>query len=130
MDKFIQNTDVTEKIILGIPFYGQRWTGVEEKDGNHGLGSAVTPNYSSDYGIEYPKVVELMKNENYVQYRDGKNPYLYNATDKIFISYTDPEQIASLTALACDKKLGGVMTWEYGQDMTGTLLKAMYLGKR
>lgn len=129
INTYISNGASPEKIILGIPFYGQRWDEVEEENGNHGLGSALTKTYK-DCGIEYTKITPLLDDPAYVKYWDesAKSPYLYNASDKIFISYTDADAISYSTKMARDLKLGGVMTWEYGQDMTGTLLSAMYEG--
>ena len=118
-----------DKLILGIPFYGQRWTGIEEEEDNHGLGSNV-PKQSGDGGYEFSKILKRLEDSNYVRYFDeyAESPYLYNAKDKIFISYTGADAVTRLTQLVRDYKLGGAMTWEYGQDMTGTLLKAMYSG--
>lgn len=48
--------------------------------------------------------------------------------DKVFISYTDEKQIAYVAQLVRENKLFGAMTWEYGQDMSKTLLNAMYKG--
>ncbi len=131
LKKYLDAGASPEKLVLGIPFYGQRWTGVEEEDDNHGLGSAVTPNYEGDYGIQYPRVLKLMENDiNYVRYWDeaAKSPYIYNAKEKVFISYADTEYIEYATQLVRENNLSGTMTWEYGQDMTNTLLDAMYSG--
>ena len=116
-----------DKLVLGIPFYGQKWTGVEAGD-NNGLGSKVTPNKDGyDYGIQYPEIVKLLNNKDYKKYWDdeAKASYAYNAKEKIFISYTDEKQVSFAIQLVRENKLAGAMTWEYGQDMSGKLLKAM-----
>lgn len=130
LNRFLEAGASPDKLVLGIPFYGQKWTEVEEGD-NHGLGSSVTPNKNGyDYGIQYPEIVKLLKNSNYKKYwdDDAKAPYAYSAKDKVFISYTDEKQIGFATQLVRENKLSGVMTWEYGQDMSKTLLNAMYKG--
>ena len=71
-----------------------------------------------------------MANKNYKTYWDdeAKAPYAYSAKDKVFISCTDEKQIGFATQLVRENKLSGAMTWEYGQDMSKTLLNAMYKG--
>ena len=130
LNNFLEAGALPEKLVLGIPFYGQRWKGVEEKDGNHGLGSKVSPDYNSDYGIQYPKVVQLLEDKNYTRYWDqeAKSPYIYNSVEKVFISYADEEYVKYAMQLVRENKLSGAMTWEYGQDMSKTLLKAMHQG--
>jgi chitinase len=51
-------------------------------------------------------------------------PYLFNG--KTFISYEDEESVTAKGTYAKDNGLMGVMFWEYGQDTTGTLVKALY----
>ena len=102
LKKYLDAGASPDKLVLGIPFYGQKWTGVVEENGNHGLGSVVTPNYEGDYGIQYPRVLKLMENDkNYVRYWDevAKSPYIYNAKEKVFISYADEEYIKLATQL-------------------------------
>ena len=125
---FINHGAEPSKLILGLPFYGQRWENVENLNENHGLGSPVTV-LSDDLGFEYSKIIPLLSDKRYEKYTDGENgPFLYNPKEKVFISYTGPEEISTLTVFALKNKLGGVMTWEYGQDLTGTLLTFMSRG--
>ncbi|MDA9056245.1 glycosyl hydrolase family 18 protein [Flavobacteriaceae bacterium] len=46
----------------------------------------------------------------------AKVPYLYNATQKKFISYDDSESIGLKVKYALSQNLGGVMIWELSQD--------------
>ena len=85
LKRFLAAGASPDKLVLGIPFYGQKWTGVEEGD-NNGLGSSVTPNKNGyDYGIQYPEIIKLLKNKNYKKYwdDDAKAPYAYSAKDKV-----------------------------------------------
>lgn len=131
LKKYLDAGAQAEKIIFGLPFYGQRWRGVKAGASGpqkNGLGVAVSPNYSSDYGIAYPEILELMKDFEYQQFWDeeAQAPYLYSAKDKVFVSYNDERSIESISSLVKENKLGGMMTWEYGQDMTMTLLEVMH----
>ncbi|MNT90908.1 Chitodextrinase precursor [compost metagenome] len=53
-------------------------------------------------------------------------PWLYNPTERIFISYEDPTSIGLRADFAKAAKLRGVFTWELtGDDAQGSLLQAM-----
>ena len=131
LQKYLAAGASPEKIVFGVPFYGQKWENVKA-DFNHpdGLGVSVNHNYSGDYGIAYPEILELLENKNYTKYWDdyAKAPYLYSSKDKVFVSYNDEKSIEHIIKVVQDNNLGGMMTWEYGQDMTLSLLKVMYKG--
>ena len=46
----------------------------------------------------------------------SQTPWLFNPTNKTFISYDDPESIAIKVKYAKSKKLGGVMVWSVDED--------------
>ncbi len=111
------------KIILGMPFYGRQWG--EVPDVNHGLfqpGKPVPHAYST-YGV----IAQSMLGQGFERYWDDKAsvPYLYNPQQKIFVSYEDPESIRAKCRFVIEQKLGGVMFWEYSNDPSGTLLRAI-----
>jgi chitinase len=111
------------KIILGVPFYGRAWGQVS--DVNHGLfqpGKPV-PHANATYAV----ITQTMLNQGYVRYWDEKAsvPYLYNAQQRIFVSYEDPQSIAAKCGFVLSHHLGGMMFWEYSNDPSGTLLRAI-----
>ncbi len=112
------------KIVLGMPFYGRTWGQVANV--NHGLFQAgkVAPNTNGTYAA----ITQSMLNQGYVRYWDKKAsvPYLYNPQTQIFVSYEDPESIAAKCRYVVTRDLGGVMFWEYSNDPSGTLLRAVY----
>jgi chitinase len=116
----------SEKILLGVPFYGRAWGGVPDK--NHGLfqpGKTV-----AGVNAQYSKIVSEMLGQGFTRYWDdsAKAPYLYNAEKHIFVSYEDPESLAAKCAYVRGHKLGGVMFWEYFGDPDGKLLQAIDAG--
>jgi chitinase len=119
------------KIILGMPFYGRAWGQVP--DVNHGL---FQPGKAANVNARYEAIAQTMLNQasdqGYVRYWDEKAsvPYLYNAQQKIFVSYEDPQSIAAKCRFVLAQKLGGVMFWEYSNDPSGTLLRAIDDGLR
>ncbi|CAO3641570.1 unnamed protein product [Cunninghamella echinulata] len=51
-----------------------------------------------------------------------QTPWLFNPTDKTFISYDDPKSIGIKTDYAISKNLGGLMVWSVDED-NGELLQ-------
>ena len=62
----------------------------------------------------------------------AKAPYLYNPADSIFISYDDPTSMKLKTEYAIQKKLGGIMFWQLGNDTKeeNSLVDAIYEAAR
>lgn len=59
----------------------------------------------------------------------AKVPWLYNHKTKITISYEDAESIAAKAKYVFQKKLGGIMFWDLGEDdIKSTLLDAIDKG--
>jgi chitinase len=109
-----------EKILLGVPFYGHVWGHVAEQ--NHGLfqpGKPVQGAYAPFGAIDSNQI-----GPGFTRYWDSAAsvPYLYNAEKQTFISYEDPESLKAKCKYVRDRKLGGVMFWEYSSDPTGKLL--------
>ena len=114
------------KIVLGVPFYGHVWGQVP--DTNHGLfqpGKPV-PNAYAGYG----NISSGMLQNGYTRYWDASAsvPYLYNAAQRIFVSYEDPESLGLKCKYVLDHRLGGVMFWEYYSDPSGKLLDSIDAG--
>ena len=63
------------------------------------------------------------KYQQYTEYNNGKivGSYLYNATDKIFITYDSVEALKAKCELAL-KNGYGMMVWAYGEDATDTVV--------
>jgi chitinase len=117
-----------EKIVLGVPFYGHVWG--EVADVNHGMlqpGKPVPNAYAP-----YSAISGTMLNQGYVRYWDAAAsvPYLYNSEKHIFISYEDAESITAKCRYVLQRKLGGVMFWDYSGDPAGVLLGAIHQSLR
>lgn len=108
------------KINLGIPFYGRIWKGVKSESNNTLFQKAETVGM----GIDYVNFYENINANGYVRYwdDDAKAPYLWNAEEKIFISYEDEESIKLKIQYLKEKGLSGVMFWEYCADKDQQLL--------
>lgn len=108
------------KIVIGAAFYGRKWTGVELKQGS------VVYNPGKGVGsVSYRNIVSLLKGGNgYRRYwdRQAYAPFIYNQSQKIFISYDDIESVARKVDYACINNLGGIMYWEHFSDANGNEL--------
>jgi len=112
-----------EKLILGLPFYGREWKGVAKS--NKGYNQTAT---TGGMGINYDTISKHLVNKNgYVRYWDttASAPYLWNETNGSFLSYEDEESIQIKCKYVKNKKLGGVMFWEYTADPDLKLLQAV-----
>ena len=108
------------KIVIGAAFYGRKWTGVELKQGS------VVYNPGKGVGsVSYRNIVSVLKDGNgYRRYwdRQAYAPFIYNQSQKIFISYDDRESVARKVDFACIHHLGGIMYWEHFSDANGNEL--------
>lgn len=111
-----------EKLNIGIPFYGRIWRGVEPV--NNGLYREAE---TTGAGMPYAEVLKALADPAFTRLYDSSaaSPFLWNATDSVFISYEDEGSIAARMEYLRSKGLGGVMFWEYTEDVDGMLLKAV-----
>jgi chitinase len=128
---YIEHGVPPEKIVLGIPFYGQIWANVPDE--NNGLYEPYKGRPGEEGTLSYR---ELEQNylPVYTRHWDDqvKVPWLYKKETKIMISYEDPESIAVKAKYVIQKHLGGMMFWDLGQDDSrSTLLSAIreHLGR-
>jgi chitinase len=123
MQAFHQAGFPKEKLMIGAAFYGRAWRSVKSGK-NNGLGQKAGTSGNKSYGFD--AIQTMISDGSYTRYWDDKAmaPYLFNGIT--FISYEDEESVTAKGTYAKDNGLMGVMFWEYGQDTTGTLVKALY----
>ena len=112
-----------EKLVLGVPFYGRGWTGVEAGTTN-GLGQPASGAAPGTYeaGIEDYKVLRDVPGTVY--YGAGT---LHKYDGTTFWSYDDPTSLAEKQAYRKREGLSGVMFWELSGDTAdGELIRALY----
>ena len=79
----------SEKIVLGVPFYGRGFTGVTAR--NNGVNQPYE-RYEDDHS--YAELSEkFIGKQGFVRYWDERAdaPYLWNSTSRTLISYDDPQ---------------------------------------
>jgi len=115
-----------EKLVVGVPFYGKAFLDVQPE--NRGLDepfSGQVPVYP------WPQLVAGFIDRNgFVRYWDdlAKEPYLWNAQARTFISYDDPQSLTLKADFVKAHHLGGMMYWEQSLDPDGELLGALARG--
>lgn len=114
-----------KKLNIGIPFYGRVWKGVEPV--NNGLYRNAS---TTGAGMPYIEVLNALKDPGFTRFYDSSAsaPFLWNESDSVFISYDDEVSIAAKMKYVREKGLGGVMFWEYTEDVDGRLLRAIREG--
>ncbi|WP_163537526.1 glycosyl hydrolase family 18 protein [Gracilibacillus sp. YIM 98692] len=121
VETYINRGVPTEKMVIGIPFYGRVYNQVDEAS------SGLYQPFSDGKSVGYASIEEnyLNKNEFRRQWEsDSKTPYLSN--DSTFISYDDVESIGHKTSYIQSMELGGAMMWELSQDPDRVLLTKIY----
>lgn len=113
-----------DKLVLGVPFYGRGFkvTG-EAPDGVYQAYSA--PADAGDWRVIKARYLDQPGWTKHWQ-PQAQSPWLYNAAEKIFISYEDPRSIGLRAQFAREQGLAGVFMWELtGDDEQASLLNAM-----
>ena len=118
------------KLVVGVPFYGRAWAGIEgDGTGPYQPGSRPTERIDT----KYSSLAETLINKGgFVRMWDSQAqaPYLWNKDTRTFISYDDPESLRLKSAYIRDKGLAGAMFWEYSNDKTGVLLDTLFTSLR
>lgn len=111
------------KIVMGIGFYGKGKI-VRSTDNNGLYQIPVRPRFGGGYTFLKDS---LVNKKGYVRHWDdaSKAPYLFNAEQKIFITYDDEESVKIKCEYIKKHKLGGAMFWEYFSDRKLYLLKVI-----
>ncbi|MGE5457608.1 MAG: glycosyl hydrolase family 18 protein [Methanococcaceae archaeon] len=113
----------TGKIVIGIPFYGYKYTSVVNV--NNGL----YQKFSGGLAVSYGNIsANYLSTAGYARYYHSQSqvPWLFNGST--FISYDDQQSIGMKSGYVKTKGLGGAMIWELSQDPNKVLLNAVYNG--
>lgn len=120
-----------DKIVVGIPFYAQTWRNVVQGD-YLGLYQPAdgTPSGTRPGGIlYYSDLLPLLNNPSFTKFFDeeASAAWLYNARERIAISYEDAQSIRNKALYVRQHQLGGIMVWQLNyDDATNSLLHVAY----
>lgn len=117
------------KIGLGAAFYGKP-TAVQAA-ANNGLaqlkasGVAIDPGIGGGYTMLKDSVVNKKGYKRYWD-RKAKAPYLFNKTNKIFVTYDDEKSLRKKMKYIKKHRLAGIFFWEYFNDPKAYLLNTIH----
>lgn len=118
------------KLVLGMPFYGRGWAGCSTANNGQFQSCTGASQGTWENGVfDFSDLEANYINKNgYTRYwnNTSKVPYLYNPSNKVFISYDDAESIGYKTSYLKSKGLAGAMFWELSGDRNKTLLNKLY----
>jgi len=113
------------KLVMGVPFYGRGWRDVHPAaEGLYQPGVAV-----NGMNLSYGQLAGAVIGRDGFSRRwdaTAQAPFLWNANQRIFISYDDPESLRLKANYVRARGLGGVMFWQYSDDPSGALLDALH----
>lgn len=101
------------KIVIGAAFYARMWKDVAaENNGLYQKGTFKTSIAFKDFDSS------LSAEKGFVYFWDStaKAPFLFNAAEKLFVTYDDKKSIELKTKYVIDNKLQGIMFWHLGED--------------
>lgn len=129
------------KLIIGCAGYGKAYkvTGTGSSYPGLGTSGTLTKIYGYDgsfaSGTVYGSVInQLINSGNYTLYTETTKTglvvgsYLYNSTDKIFITFDSKEAVMAKYEYAYQNGLG-MMCWAYTEDTSDTVINAIYEAK-
>jgi chitinase len=135
--RLIENGIPARKLTLGIPFYGKGWAGCAPGPAGDGLHQPCA-GLASGSAAESFDFAYLTDRGYLSRDRDGRYtvaglgfvrhwspaarvPYLYNASNGVFITYDDEASVREKVDLIKAYGLRGAMFWEIGADRHGVL---------
>ena len=123
VNRFVKAGVPPEKLVLGVPFYGRGWSGVEaQNDGLYQRYDTSRGSYSYDtlanHLAERPGVTRQWD-------AAAQAPTLWNADSSLLITYETPRSLRAKAHFVQSRDLGGVMYWEHNAD-DGTLLRTLH----
>jgi len=140
IQRIIYNTDAavqaylgagvpSDKIVVGVPFYGYGWKGVP--DVNNGLyqQSAGLPDGTRVPGVFTYRDLKNRYVGTYTRFwhDEAQVPWLYDSTAGVMITYDDPTSVAVKANYVRSHGLGGVMIWELStDDVEHSLVSAIF----
>ena len=115
------------KLVLGVPYYSQGWTGVTgTKNGLFAPATGPAPGKFAA-GTEDYKTVKTLP--GFKVHRDLKSGHAWLYDGTTFWTYDDPAVLLQKSLWIRSKGLGGAMMWSLdGDDANASLTKAIATG--
>ncbi|MDK9494173.1 glycoside hydrolase family 18 protein [Streptomyces katrae] len=132
VDSWLRRGAPARKLVVGMPFYGQGWTGVT--GGGDGMGRPATgpapAKWAAGYA-DFKELKELASSGTFQVHRDrrGGHAWLFDGTT--LWTYDDPQVLRTKARYVREQGLGGAMFWSLDADTAdGELTAAVDQGLR
>jgi chitinase len=119
-----------DELVIGIPYYGQGWTGVDGGGGD-GLFQLSTGAARGTWGPgnEDYKVLATLTGSGFTVHRDLRAGHAWLFDGTTFWTFDDPLLLLQKTLYIRQQRLGGAMVWELsGDDANATLTRTIHFG--
>ncbi|MDJ0379932.1 glycoside hydrolase family 18 protein [Streptomyces sp. G-G2] len=132
VDAWLRRGAPAGKLVMGMPFYGQGWTGVS--GGGDGMGRPATgpapATWSAGYE-DYKALKALAGSGAYTLHRDRRAGSAWLFDGATLWTYDDPQVLRTKSAYIRERGLGGAMFWSLdGDTADGELITAVDRGLR
>ncbi|MFE9768105.1 glycoside hydrolase family 18 protein [Streptomyces sp. NPDC005808] len=127
VDAWLERGAPARKLVVGMPFYGQGWTGVTGGgDGLNQPAAAPAPaTWQAGYE-DYKALKKLADSGAYTVYRDRRNGHAWLFDGTTLWTYDDPQVLTAKTDYIRRHRLGGAMFWSLdGDTADGELIHAV-----
>ncbi|MFF3324656.1 glycoside hydrolase family 18 protein [Streptomyces sp. NPDC002889] len=118
------------KLVVGMPFYGQGWTGVT--GGGDGLNQPATGPAPATWAAgyeDYKALKKLADSGTYTIHRDRKGSHAWLFDGTTLWTFDDPQVLSAKTTYIRHRDLGGAMFWSLDGDTSdGELMAAVDRG--
>ncbi|MEU1224915.1 glycoside hydrolase family 18 protein [Streptomyces sp. NPDC005828] len=118
------------KLVVGMPFYGQGWTGVT--GGGDGLGQPAAGPAPATWAAgseDYKNLKKLAESGTYELHRDAGNGHAWLFDGTTLWTYDDPAVLRTKASYVRQRGLGGAMVWSLdGDTPDGELITAIDRG--
>ena len=131
VNAYLERGAPADKIVIGVPFYSQGWTGVGAA--NNGLyqpAAGPAPGVFAN-GVEDYKALKGLVGNGFTRYWDGtaRAGWIFDGTT--FWTFDDPKAMKQKALYVKQQGLGGIMFWELSGDTPdGELIHAIGDGLR
>ncbi|WP_433166119.1 glycoside hydrolase family 18 protein [Kribbella sp. CA-247076] len=130
IDSYLARGAPRSKLVMGVPFYSQGWTGVTNQ--NNGLFQPATGPAQGTYGPGTEDYRRLKaKLAGFTVHRDTKAGFAWLFDGTTFWTWDDPVEMRRKAQYISDRRLGGAMIWSLdGDTEKGELISALHRNLR
>ena len=138
VERYLKAGVAADKLVLGVPFYGYGWKGCAPGADGDGQYQACDGDASggvnggNSYGFSHLLKQGILTpafegGKGYRRYwnASARVPYLYNAQERIWISYEDQASLKEKAGYIKRQGLRGAMFWELSADGEHQLLRTL-----